>query len=197
MLGIPFLPTPAFPWGARAAIFTEDALGNFNSVPELDEFLQAGGTALISAGLAHRLSEDPRLPSSIAWHLDAGTLVQSASVGPGRIVIFSDTLPQLAFVDKQDRIEQVDPQTRRALEEFRRVVSQFTVTFLDAPPRVAVFPMGNRTAVYNFTELPVTCRPSGTKVSTHIRQEISSGGALLRADGGTLSLPPHGLVVVE
>ncbi|MEJ2008285.1 MAG: hypothetical protein P8Z30_09055, partial [Acidobacteriota bacterium] len=54
MIGIPLLPTAHFPAKARAALFTAHALGDTDFVPELEQFLQGGGTAFISESLAHR-----------------------------------------------------------------------------------------------------------------------------------------------
>jgi hypothetical protein len=72
------------------------------------------------------------------------------------------------------------------------------VTSLDAPPRVAVFPLGGRVAVMNFTELPVSCRLVGMGgMVSRQKRVFATGGAFLASDGVTLRLPPHALLVVE
>ena len=82
-------------------------------------------------------------------------------------MVFSDALPHLTHVDGQNRVEQPTPELRDALEELRRRVSDFTVTSLDAPPRVAVYPLGGRVAVVNYTELPVACHLTGLAGMAH------------------------------
>jgi hypothetical protein len=77
-------------------------------------------------------------------------------------------------------------------------VAGFEATSLDAPPRVAVFPMGSRVAVANFTELPVACHlavPGSSGRAFH--QVFATSGASLEEDAARLELPPHGLLVVE
>ena len=84
------------------------------------------------------------------------------------------------------------------MEALRQSVSDFTVTSLDAPPRVAVFPLGGKVAVMNFTELSVSCRLVGMGgMVSRQKRVFATGGALLASDGRTLRLPPHTLLVVE
>jgi len=72
------------------------------------------------------------------------------------------------------------------------------VTSPDAPSRVAVFPLGARAAVANFTELPVACRIVGLGgMVSRLRKAFVTSGASLASDGATLRLPPHALIVVE
>jgi hypothetical protein len=114
------------------------------------------------------------------------------------LVVFSAALPRLTYVDAQNRVAQPTPELREALETLRKEVSQFTVTSLDAPPRVAVFPLGGRVAVVNFTELPVNCRLAGLGgMVSRQRKVFATSGAMLASDGSTLRLPPHSLLVVE
>ena len=90
------------------------------------------------------------------------------------------------------------PSSATALEELRRKVSDFTVTSLDAPPRVAVYPLGGRVAVVNYTELPVACHLTGLAGMAHrLTQLYALDGAALAPDGATLRLPPHAALVVE
>ncbi len=198
MLAIPLLPTARFPEGARVALFTAHALEDTEFVSKLSRFLRAGGTAMFSESLAHRLSGDPRLAGGASIDLEKGKYFESVEEAGGRIVVFSEELPRLAYVDAQNRISQLTPEVREALNSLRSVVAEFTVTALDAPPRVAVFPLGGRVAVANFTELPVACRLAGFEGrARRYRQAFATSGALLSADGVTLRLPPHGLLVIE
>ena len=72
------------------------------------------------------------------------------------------------------------------------------MTSLDAPPRVAVYPLGGRVAVVNYTELPVACRLTGLAGMAHrLTQLYALEGARLASDGATLRLPPHSALVVE
>jgi hypothetical protein len=198
MLAIPLLPTAHFPSAARIALFAEYSLADREFVPELVQFLQKGGTAILSQGLAHRLNRDPRLPAGAALDLEKGSYIKTQALGGGQVVIFSDALPQLTFVDDQDRVEQPTPALRQALQELRQSVESFTVTSPDAPPRVAVFPLGMRAAVMNFTELPVACHLLGMNgMAMRLHQVFASQGAALGSDGGTLRMPPHSLLIVE
>jgi hypothetical protein len=198
MLAVPLLPTARFPEGARAALFTVHALEDAEFVPKLAGFLKAGGTAFLSEGLAHRLNGDPRLPTSSPLELPKGKHVQVIPHGDGKLVVFSAALPRLTYVDAQNRVAQPTPELREALETLRKEVSQFTVTSLDAPPRVAVFPLGGRVAVVNFTELPVNCRLAGLGgMVSRQRKLFATAGATLASDGSTLRLPPHALLVIE
>jgi hypothetical protein len=198
MLGIPEAPTAHFPEGARAAILTTQALGDAELVPKLVRVLAGGGTAFLSQPLAHRLDGDPRLPEPAPLDLEKNQYVKTLEVGGGKLVVFSDALPHLAHVDAQNRVEQLTPELRDALEELRREVSNFTVTSLDAPPRVAVYPLGGRVAVVNYTELPVACRLTGLAGMAHrLTQLFALDGASLASDGATLRLPPHAALVVE
>jgi hypothetical protein len=198
MLAIPEAPTAHFPEGARAAIFTTQALGDAELVPKLLRLLAAGGTAFISQPLAHRLNGDPHLPTPAPLDLEKGQYLKTLEVGGGRLVVFSDALPHLTHVDGQNRVEQLTPELRTALEDFRRKVSDFTVTSLDAPPRVAVYPLGGRVAVVNYTELPVICHLTGLAGMAHkLNQLYALDGATLAPDGATLRLPPHAALVVE
>ena len=63
--------------------------------------------------------------------------------------------------------QQLTPELRAALDGLRRESADFTVTSLDAPPRVAVFPLGGRVAVVNYTELPVDCHLTGLAGMAH------------------------------
>jgi hypothetical protein len=198
MLAIPLTPTARFPKGARAALFTEHALHDAGLVPELTEFLDAGGTALISSGLGRRLDADPRLPTKESLKLKEGEGLRTVKAGAGRLVIFSDDLPGLTYVDSQNKVRQPTPELNKALGELRQVVSGFTVTSLDAPPRIAVFPMGGRVVVVNFTELPVACAIKGLEgMARKYKTAFATQGASLDKDGTTLHLPAHGLLVVE
>lgn len=198
MLGIPLQPTGRFPEAARCALFTGHALEDKDFVLKLTRFLNFGGTALVSEHLAHRLNLDPRLLSTQAIELTKGQYVRTVQEGSGRLVVFSDALPRSVQVDAQNRIGQLTPDLREALGALRNVVAEFTVTTPDAPPRVAIFPIGGRVAMANFTELSVTCRLSGFEGKARkLRQAFATSGANVAADGATLHLPPHGVLVVE
>lgn len=198
MLAFPLVPTAKFPEGARAALFTAHALHDVNFAPKLAKFLEAGGTAFVSEGLANRLTGDPRLPTDSPLRLGKEQLLLSVSAGKGRILVFSTSLPRLTHVDSGNRIAQVTPAARQALAELRKAVAEFTVTSLDAPPRVAVFPLGGRVAVANFTELPADCHLTGFEGSVRkLRAAFATEGAAVGRDGATLHLPSHGLLVVE
>jgi hypothetical protein len=198
MLGIPEAPTAHFPEGAQAIILTTQALGDVQLVPRLARLLAAGGTAFISQPLAQRLNGDPRLPTPVPLDLEKNQLVKTLAVGGGKVVVFSDALPHLTQVDGQNRIEQLTPELRDALETLRRQVSDFAVTSLDAPPRVAVYPLGGHVAVVNYTELPVACHLTGNAGMAHkLIRLYALEGATLSSDGGTLRLPPHSALVVE
>jgi hypothetical protein len=198
MLAIPLLPTARFPQKARAALFTTHGLEDAEFVPELAEFLRAGGTALVSEGLAHRLSGDPRLPVQESLDLKKSEYLKSLAAADGKVVVFSEVLPRLTYVDVQNRVAQPTREVREALEGLRKVVSEFTVTLPDAPPRVAVFPLGGRVAVVNYTELPVACRVAGLAgMARKYSKVFSTAGATLASDGATLRLPPHAVLVVE
>jgi hypothetical protein len=198
MLAIPLLPTARFPAGARAALFTTSALEDAEFVPRLAAFLKAGGTALVSERLAHRLNADPRLSVAGSLELEEGRHLKSLQADGGRLVVFSDTLPGLTYVDAQNKIAQLTPELRAALEEWRQVVSEFAPTLPDAPPRVAVFPLGGRVAVVNYTELPVSCRLAGlASMARKYTKVFSTSGASLASDGATLRLPPHAVLIVE
>jgi hypothetical protein len=198
MLAIPEAPTAHFPEGARAAILTTQALGDAELVPKLLRLLAAGATAFISQPLAHRLNGDPQLPTPAPLDLEKGQYLKTLEVGGGKLVVFSDALPHLTHVDGQNRVEQLTPELRTALEDFRRKVSDFTVTSLDAPPRVTVYPLGGRVAVVNYTELPVAIHLTGLAGMAHkLTQLYALDGAALAPDGATLRLPPHAAIVVE
>ncbi len=198
MLGIPLLPTAKFPANSKAAMFAEYSMSDPDFVPELNHFLAAGGTAFITEGLAHRLNRDPRLSfSAIDLSLRKGELIHVFQPEKGHIVVFSDALPKLSYVDTNDRVEQLTPDLRSALNELRRQVSEFTVTSLDAPPRVAIYPMGRRVAVMNYTELPVACHIQKRDMSGHLTSDFDESGARVAPDGETLDLPPHSLIVVQ
>ena len=198
MMGIPLLPTAHFPAKAQAALFTAHALGDTNFVPELDEFLRGGGTAFVSESLAHRLNADPGLDPDNKVALEKDELLKRVPEGSGQIIVFSDQLPRLANVDSQNQIAQLNPETREALRKLRALVAQFVPTSLDAPPRVAVFPMHDRVAVANFTELPVTCHLTGLGgMGTKLMQLFGTSEARITGDGKTLYLPPHGVMVVR
>ncbi len=197
MLGIPLLPTAKFPTGAPSAMFAEYALHDTNFVPELVQFLKAGKTAFLTAGLAHRLNLDPRLAAYSPLELPKGKLIEKIAAGPGKLVIFSDALPKLAFVDSDNRVEQMTPELRAALVELRREAGNFTAVSLDAPPRVAIYPMKGRAAVMNYTELPVACHIELGGMAGGRTQIFAEGGAHLGAGGETLVMPPHSLIVVE
>jgi len=198
MLAVPLLPTAKFPAGSRAALFTIHALADTEFVPKLVEFLRAGGTAFISDGLAHRLTGDPRLPTKESLELPKGEYFQVREVGGRKVATFSGALARLAHVDSQNRVAQLAPALREALESFRNAVADFTATSLDAPPRVAVFPLHGRVAVANFTELPVSCRLTGMGgMVSRFKQVFASPGAALAPDRVTLRLGAHSLLVVE
>jgi len=199
MLGIPLLPVARFPKGAKMALFTDHALTDAQLVPKLVQFFDQGSTAFVSEDLAHRLSGDPRLPMADGISLKEGEYLKTVKEKEGEMVVFSDALPRLAFVDSGDRIEQLTPALRLALREWREKVMTYVPISLDAPPRVAVFPMGGgHVGVMNFTELPVAChltKQGGT--AGGLRLLFASPGASLAADGSTLRLAPHSLLMVE
>ncbi len=198
MLSVPLLPTSTFPAQAPVAFFADYALTDANFVPELAEFLNRGGTAFMSEDLAHRLNRDPRLPGSQHLELEEGKYFKSIGVEHGRIIVVSDAVLGLTYVDSKDRIEQPTPSLRAALFSLREAVRNYAPVSLDAPPRVAVFPMGRRVAVMNFTELPVACHLAGPGESgALLKQVFSTPGASLAGDHKRLLLPPHGLLVVE
>jgi hypothetical protein len=198
MLGIPLAPTAHFPEGARAALFTVHALEDVQFVPKLTQLLAAGGTAFVSQGLAHRLNADPRMPSQASLDFEKGRYLKVVEAGDGKLVIFSTALPRLAYVDAHNRLEQLTPELRSALDDLRKRVSEFTVTSPDAPPRVAIFPLGGRVAVVNYTELPVACRLAGLAgMARKYTKVFSTDSATLASDGLTLRLPPHAVLVVE
>ena len=198
MLAVPLVPTARFPEGARAGLFTIHALGATEFVPKLARFLKAGGTALVSEGLAHRLAEDPRIPTKESLRLERGKYFQVLEVGGGKIAVFSNALPRLTHVDSQNRVAQLTPALRDALEAWRKAVADFTATSFDAPPRVAVFPLKGRVAVANFTELPVSCRLAGVGgMVSRFKQVFATQGAQLAPDKVTLRLAPHAVIVVE
>ncbi len=198
MLAIPLVPTGRFPHGARAAVFAAHALEDSQLVPELSQFLSAGGAALVSEQLAQRLSGDPRLPFGGSLNLDKGEWLRTVREGSGRVVVFSDALPRLVYVDAQNKVAQLTPELREALGALRAVVGEFTVTSPDAPPRVAVFPLGGRVAVANFTQVNADCRLAGIGgKARRLRQAFRTAGSSLGSDGATLHLAPHGVLVVE
>ena len=198
MLGIPLLPTARFPESARAALFTSHALEDTEFVSKLAPFLKAGGTALLTEELAHRLNADPRLSVEASLNLAKGQYVKSLEAGGGKLVVFSDALPRLTHIDAQNRVAQLTSELRPALAELRKIISEFTATSPDAPPRVAMFPLGGRVAVVNYTELPVACRLTGLMgMARKYVRVFSTSGAFLASDGATLRLPPHAVLVVE
>ena len=198
MLGIPLLPTSHFPQNERAALFTVHSLEDVEFVPKLGRFLSGGGTGFLSQDLAHRLNGDPRLPTAGSLDLGRGEYLKSMDAGGGKLVVFSESLPRLAYVDGQNRTAQLTPEFRQALTDLRAKVADFTVTSPDAPPRVAIFPLGGRVAVANFTELPVACRLAGLAGMAHKCTKVCAiDGATLAPDGATLRLPPHSALVVE
>lgn len=118
--------------------------------------------------------------------------------GSGRLLVIPDALPQLTFVDSQGHVAALTPELREALQALRKTVAEFTVTSLDAPPRLAVFPIGGRVAIANFTELPVACSLVGFEGrARRYHQAFATSGASLGGDGATLHLPPHGILVIE
>ncbi|MGD0693473.1 MAG: hypothetical protein ABSB82_01320 [Terriglobia bacterium] len=198
MLAIPLQPTSHFPQDAPAAIFAAHALEDAEFVPKLVRFLNAGHTALVSEGLAHLLDGDPRLPAPDSISLAKGELFKTVREGSGTLDVFSDALPHLTYVDAQNKTQSLTPKLRAALASLRSAVAGFEVTSPDAPPRVAVFPIGSRVAVANFTEFPVACHlaiPGSSGKAFH--QVFAASGASLEEDAATLGLPPHGLLVVE
>ena len=198
MLAIPLAPTARFPDKARAALFTLHSLKDVEFVPKLASFLKSGGTALVSEGLAHALNGDPRLPSADPVNLPKEKYLLRVQEGSGNLVVFSDSLPRLTYVDSSNRIAQMAAAQQEALSELRKIVEEFTVTSPDAPPRVAIFPLGARAGVVNFTELPVACRIVGLGgMVSRLRKVFATSGASLASDGATLRLPPHALIVVE
>jgi hypothetical protein len=198
MLAIPLAPTARFPDKARAALFTLHSLKDVEFVAKLTSFLNAGGTALVSEGLGHALNGDPRLPSPDTLNLPKDKYLLKVSEGSGNLVVLSDSLPRLAYVDSSNRIAQVSAAQWEALSELRKIIEEFTVTSPDAPPRVAVFPLGARAGVVNFTELPVACKIVGLGgMVSRLRKVFGTSGAALASDGATLRLPPHAAIVVE
>jgi hypothetical protein len=198
MLGIPLLPTAHFPAKERVALFTAHALDDANFVPELENFLGNGGTAFVSESLAHRLNADSRLAPDNNVALPKDELLKRISEGSGKVIVFSDQVPRLAYVTAEDQITQLDPKTREALRELRAAVAEFVPTSLDAPPRVAVFAMHDRVGIANFTELPVTCHLTGMGgMGTKYRQLFATSEARVTGNGTTLYLPAHGVMVVK
>lgn len=198
MLTVPLVPTAKFPEGARAALFTIHSMGDTEFVPKLVSFLKAGGTAFLTDGLAHRLTGDPRLPATDSLEIPKGKVLHTVAEGGGKLVIFSGELLRLTRVDTQNRVAQLTPSLREALEALRKAVSEFAPTSLDAPPRVAVFPLRGRVAVMNFTELPVSCRLTGLGGMVSRQKKVfANEGASLASDGVTLRLAPHTVIVVE
>jgi hypothetical protein len=198
MLAIPLVPTGHFPGSARAALFTTHALEDSDFVSKLVSFLNAGKTAFVSGELARRLDADPRLPVKTSIELTKGEYVRTVEAGSGRLVIFSDELPGLAGVDDKNRVAQLTPSLREALGALRKAVQGFTTTSEDATLRVAVFPIGSRVAVANFTENLVACRLAGLGSKAMQRHKLwGTPGTFLSSDGMTLRLPPHGWMVVE
>ncbi len=198
MLGIPLAPTAHFPAHARAALFTAHSLTDPQFVPELESFLQAGGTAFVSEELAHRLNADPRLKPANQIELGKDQYLRTVEEGKGRIVVFSDTLPRLTYVDADNRVVQMLPAQRQALAAWRRIVSDFAPTSIDAPPRVAILSLGGRAAVMNFNETEVAIRLTPlTGMASRNTQLFATPRAFLSSDGSTLHLPPHGVLVVE
>jgi hypothetical protein len=198
MLAIPLAPTARFPDKARAALFTLHSLKDVEFVAKLASLLNSGGTALVSEGLAHALNGDPRLPSAEPVNLPKDKYLLKVQEGNGNLVVFSDSLPRLTYVDSSNRIAQWTAAQREALAELRKIVEEFTATSPDAPPRVAVFPLGARVGVVNFTELPVACRIVGLGgMVSRLRKVFATSGASLASDAVTLRLPPHALIVVE
>ena len=198
MLAIPLAPTAHFPDKARAALFTFHSLKDAEFVPKLVDFLNSGGTAMTSEGLAHALNGDPRLPSADPVKLPKDKYLVKVGEGKGNLVVFSDSLPRLTYVDSNNRVAQITGAQREALAELRKIVGEFTVTSPDAPPRVAVFPMGARAGVVNFTELSVACKIVGLGgMVSRLRKDFATSGASVASDGATLRLPPHALIVVE
>jgi hypothetical protein len=198
MLAVPLTPTAKFPEGALAALFTVHSLEDTEFVPKLVNFLQAGHTAFLSEGLAHRLNGDPRLPGKESLELPERKDLQTVELGGGKLVVFSDALPHLTYVDAQNRVAQPTSEQREALEDLRKAVADFAPTSLDAPPRVAVFPLKGRVAVMNFTELPVDCRLTGMGgMVSRFKQVFATRGAHLAPDRVTMRLEPHSLLVIE
>lgn len=198
MLGIPLLPSAHFPAKARAALFTAHSLDDADFVPELEQFLSAGGTSFLSESAARRLNADPRLTPDNKVALGKEELFKRVPEGSGRIIVFSDQLPRLAYVDAENQVNQLDPKTRAALRELRSAVSEFAATSLDAPPRVAIFPMRGRVAVANFTELPVTCHLTRLEgKESKYKKEFGTSDTQVTSDGTALFLPAHGVMVVR
>ncbi|MEJ2008286.1 MAG: hypothetical protein P8Z30_09060, partial [Acidobacteriota bacterium] len=118
--------------------------------------------------------------------------------GRGKIIIFSDQLPRLSYVDAKNQITQLDPQARAALKKLRAAVGEFVPTSLDAPPRVAIFPMRGRIGVANFTELPITCHLSGhEEMGARYTKVFGTEKTHVANDGAALYLPAHGVMVVK
>ena len=157
MLGLPETPTRAFSRKRPRRHLYHAGSGRRGTGAQTRATAGPGATAFISQPLAHRLNGDPRLPTPAPLDLAKDQYLKTIEAGGGKLVVFSDALPHLTQVDAQDRIEQPTPELRSALEELRRDASDFTATSLDAPPRVAVYPLGGRVAVVNYTELPVAC----------------------------------------
>jgi hypothetical protein len=198
MLAIPLAPTAHFPDKAQAALFTLHSLKDVEFVAKLARFLNSGGTALVSEGLAHALNGDPRLPAADPVNLPKDKYLFKVQEGSGNLVVFSNTLPRLTYVDSSNRVAQLSAEQRDALAELRKIVGEFTVTSSDAPPRVTVFPLGARVGVVNFTELPVACRIVGLGgMVSKLQKVFATSRAALASDGTTLRLPPHALIVVE
>jgi hypothetical protein len=198
MLGVPLAPTAHFPAGKRVALFTVHSLSDSDFVPELTQFLAARGTALVTESLAHRLNLDPRLAPENHIELPEGKLLDSFEEGGGRIVVFSDALAKLTYVDDKNQVTQPSEAEREALGALRKVVANFSVTSYDAPPRVAIFPMAGRAAIANFTELPIACGLTPLSgMASRYKKVFATAGAFLGSDGFTIHLPPHGIMVVE
>ncbi len=169
-----------------------------NFVPELEDFLRSGGTAFISESLAHRLNADPRLTPDNTIALAKDEILKRVSEGSGQIIVFSDQLPRLAFVTAENQVMQLNPATRASLAKLRAAVAEFVPTSPDAPPRVVVFPMHDRVAVANFTELPVTCHLTGLGgMGARYTKLFGTSDTRVAGDGTALYLPAHGVMVVQ
>ena len=180
MLGIPEAPTAHFPESARAVILTTQALGDTELVPKLVRLLGAGATAFISQPLAHRLNGDPRLPTPGAARPGERSIPENDGGGGGSWWC-SRTPAALDAGGCAGSHRATHARTpRRHWKSCGADVSDFTVTSLDAPPRVAVYPLGGRVAVVNYTELPVACHLTGLAGMAHrLTQIYALDGAAL------------------
>ena len=75
----------------------------------------------MTESLAHQLNLDPRLVPDNHVALPKGKLLETFTEGEGRIVVFSDSLAKLTYVDNQNRVAQQSDAEREALNAVIRL----------------------------------------------------------------------------